>query len=242
MVSVLRFHEISESTHTILNPFTEPKVDLLGEIVGMSPGVRMLDLASGKGEMLCRFGQRHGISGTGVDVYEPFVTYARDRAVELEVADRISFGLAEAAAYARSVDQHDVVACIGATWIGDGLAGTLDLMRPLVRPKGFALVGECYRMPTGPPTAGGDGADLPGVLQIVEARGFELVEMVLANHDEWDRYATSQWLNVARWLDANPDDPDAEGVRQMRDDSRRDYFEKDRDHLGWGVFVLRPVA
>ena len=240
MVSVLRFHEISESTHQVLNPFSDAKVDLLGEIVGLSSAVRMLDLASGKGEMLCRYGRRFGISGTGVDVYEPFVTQARERAVELEVADRIKFEVGEAAAYARSAGPHDVVSCIGATWIGNGLAGTLALIRPIVQPHGFALVGDVYRTPTGHSES--EGHDLPGVLETVEAGGFELVEMVLANRDDWDRYATSQWLNVARWLDGNPDDPDAPSVRQMRDESRRDYLRRDRDHMGWGVFVLRPVG
>ena len=239
MVSVMRFHEISESSHLILNPFSEAKVDLLGEIVGLSPAVRMLDLASGKGEMLCRYSHRFGMRGTGVDVYEPFVTYARDRAVELDVADRVKFEVAEAAAYARTAEPHDVVSCIGATWIGDGTAGTLELIRPIVRRQGFVLLGDVYRMPTGSPES--EGHDLPGLLNTFEATGFELVEMVLANRDDWDRYATSQWLNVARWLDANPDDPEAPSVRQMRDESRRDYLQKDRDHMGWGVFVLRPV-
>lgn len=65
--------------------------------------------------------------------------------------------------------------------------------------------------------------------------------MVLASHDDWDRYAASQWLNVARWLDANPDDPEADDVRAIRDESRRDYLARDRPRLGWGVFVLRPA-
>ena len=72
-------------------------------------------------------------------------------------------------------------------------------------------------------------------------RGVDLVEMVLANHDTWDRYTTSQWLNVASWLDANHDDPDAADIRQRRDESRRRYMEYERRYLGWGVFVLRPM-
>jgi len=30
--------------------------------------------------------------------------------------------------------------------------------------------------------------------------------MVLASQDSWDRYAAAQWLNIRRWLDANPGD------------------------------------
>jgi hypothetical protein len=48
----------------------------------------------------------------------------------------------------------------------------------------------------------------------------DLVEMVLADANTWDRYAASRWLNVADWLRANPDDPEATEVREIRDQSR----------------------
>jgi cyclopropane fatty-acyl-phospholipid synthase-like methyltransferase len=51
----LRFHEIAEQNHRILNPFTEEKLMLLGEICELEPGMRQLDLACGKGEMLSRW-------------------------------------------------------------------------------------------------------------------------------------------------------------------------------------------
>ena len=48
----LRFHEISEQNHRILNPFSDEKLMVLGEICRLKPGTRQLDLACGKGEML----------------------------------------------------------------------------------------------------------------------------------------------------------------------------------------------
>lgn len=244
MVSVHRYHEISESTHLILNPLSDAKVDLVAEIAGLGPDTRMLDLACGRGEMLCRYAAGKGINGVGVDIWDAYIEDARTRAAELGVVDRVEFLAEEAAAYAAKAEMFDVVSVIGATWIGDGLGGTLDLIRPIARPGGFALIGDVYLMPTGRVGTGDEEGffDLPGVLDRVEASGFELVEMVLANHDDWDRYASSQWLNVARWLDAHPDDPDAPSVRETRDDSRRSYLQKDRDHMGWGVFVLRPMS
>ncbi|MFC7099113.1 hypothetical protein ACFQQB_00515 [Nonomuraea rubra] len=44
----LRFHEIAESGHRILNPLTDDKLNLLGEICDFAPGTRILDLACGK--------------------------------------------------------------------------------------------------------------------------------------------------------------------------------------------------
>lgn len=86
---------------------------------------------------------------------------------------------------------------------------------------------------------GEDFADLAGTLDRFEAASLDLVEMVLASKDDWDRYAASQWLNVADWLAANPDDPEAGEIRADRDESRRLYLTDGRDCVGWGVFVLR---
>jgi hypothetical protein len=64
----LRHHEIAETNHRILDPFTDEKLRLLGEVAGVTEGTRALDLACGKGEMLCRWAEWFGSSGVGVDL------------------------------------------------------------------------------------------------------------------------------------------------------------------------------
>lgn len=244
-ISTVGYHEISESNHRIMNPFSLDKLMLLAGICGLAGGDQVLDLASGKGEMLCRFAERREIAGVGVDNHPPFVAAARARAEELGVADAVRFVEADAGDPACVDGTFDVVACIGATWIGAGLAGTLRLMEGWRRPGGWLLVGEPYWIEEPPAElrrANEDGqtfASLAGTLDRFESAGVELVEMVLASHDDWDRYAASQWLNVAGWLAANPAHPDAASVRERRDRARRDYLSGERRCFGWGVFVLR---
>lgn len=245
MVDVHRYHQISESTHRVMNPLAVEQVALLREICALQPGQRMLDLASGKGEMLCQYASRHGISGVGIDTFPPYTLEARARAAELGVADALEFVEGDAATHAADPGSFDVVSCIGASWIGGGLVGTLELMRRPRRDDGWILMGEPYVRNDPAPDVrelvceGGDFVDLGGTLARFEEAGLDLVEMVLATEETWDRYATSQWLNVARWLDEHPEDPDAHDVREIRDHSRRSYLEHGRHHLGWGVFVLR---
>lgn len=242
----LRHHEIAEADHRILNPFTESKVDLLGELCRLRPGMRVLDLACGKGEMLARWSAAHGVTGVGVDLSDYFLLAAERRAAELRVPDRLTFVRGDAAAYPAEQNAFDVVACIGATWIGGGLAGTLDLMRPALKPDGLLLVGEPYwtdEPPAGAAEAlGTDGiTSLIGTLDLFEANGCELVEMVHADPDSWDRYMAAQWRTIADWLRANPGDPEAQAMRDFAERSRRSYMAYGRRYLGWGVFVLRVV-
>lgn len=243
----LRYHEICEANHRILNPLTAAKLELLGEIVRLSPGDRMLDLACGKGEALCQWSHRYGISGTGVDTSSVFLSAAEERAAELGVADRVDFVGADASTYQADPASYDLVSCMGATWIGGGLVGTIELMRRAVKPTGLLLIGEVYwaePMPDAALTALGmqrdDFASLVGTLDRFEGAGCELVEMVLADGDSWDRYCAAQWWTVNRWLNDNPDHEDVAEVREILQQSRRSHLEYGRRYLGWGVFVVRP--
>ncbi len=246
MVSVHRYHEISESSDRIMNLLSLERLLLVADICHIDSGMRVLDLASGKREMLCQLAAKFGATGIGIDIYPPVVADARARAEEFGIAGAVDFIEGHAAEVQDLGATFDVVSCIGATWIGSGLSGTLALMKRWVDPRGWILVGEVYWAE--PPSEelamrrGQEFADLAGTLGIFEAAGVDLVEMVLATSDDWDRYAASQWLNVSDWLNANPDDPDAPEIRETRDRSRRQYLSEERGCLGWGVFVGRAPA
>ena len=146
-MDIVRQHEISEAEHRILNPFSDEKLMLLGEVCRLRAGQRQLDLACGKGEMLCRWAARFGIEGLGVDISELFLAAARKRAEELGVADRVRFEAGDAGRFEADAASRDIVSCIGATWIGGGLAGTIELMRPALRP-GYFPGPQLFRRPS----------------------------------------------------------------------------------------------
>src|SRR6478735_2592197 len=81
----LRYHAISECSHRILDPFTDEQLATLGRALDLRPGSSVLDLACGKGELLCTWARDHGIVGTGVDLNPPFIDAARERAASLGV-------------------------------------------------------------------------------------------------------------------------------------------------------------
>ena len=242
----LALHEIAEAGHRILNPFTDAQLMTLGSVARVAPSTRILDLACGKGELLCRWAREFGCSGVGVDISEVFLAAARRRAEELSVGDRVAFRRGDAGTYAVDPASFDVASCLGATWIGGGVVGTVALLRRAVGPGGLLLVGEPYWAERPPEEAyeaigcePGEFADLPGLLDRFEAAGAELVEMVLADGASWDRYAAAQWWTLREWLDSHGGDPRAGEVRAFLDAARRTHLTYQRRYLGWGVFVLR---
>jgi len=243
----LRHHEIAEANHRILNPFTQAKLRLMGEVCGVGPGTRVLDLACGKGEMLSRWAEWFGSSGVGVDLSEVFLAAARDRAAELGVDERVTFVQGDAGAYAGEAGAFDIASCLGATWIGGGLAGTMALLRPAVHERGLLVVGEPFYLEEPPAEAvaawgfaADDYTSLAGTAQRLEECGLQLLEMVLADGDSWDRYEASQWRTIADWLERDPGDPDHDAMRRFLDGNRERYLQWGRRYLGWGVFVTRP--
>jgi len=251
-VDLHRSFTIRESTHRIHNPLDDTKLAVLGAALRLPPDATVLDLACGSGEMLCTWARDHRITGVGVDISTAFLAGARARAAELGVADRVAFVHGDAAGHVAATPV-DVAACLGATWIGDGVPGTVDLLRRSLRPGGLMLVGHPYwrREPADEETvracsatAKDDFRPLDELVAEFGGLGCDVVEMVLADQDSWDRYAAAQWLNTRRWLDGNPDD---ELAGRMREELRTAAFRHaryQREYLGWGVFALmdRPAG
>ena len=71
-----------------------------------------------------------------------------------------------------------------------------------------------------------------------ERPGYDVVEMVLADREGWDRYESAKWLNMRRWLEENPDDDFAEEGRTHLSSEPTRYASYTREYVGWGVFAL----
>ncbi|MEV8314685.1 methyltransferase domain-containing protein [Streptomyces sp. NPDC059900] len=241
-----RIFTIRESSHRLHNPITPGKLAALGQALHLAPGTRVLDLASGSGEMLCTWARDHAVTGTGVDISTAFTEKARARAAELGVTDRVTFVHDDASGFVAD-EPVDLAACVGATWIGGGVAGTVELLGRSLRSGGLMLIGEPYwrrEVPdqeTAEACQAGSKEDfllLPELIEQFGDLGYDVVEMVLADQDSWDRYQAAQWLNMRRWLDGNPDDELAAEVRAELTTGPARYTRYLREYLGWGVFAL----
>ena len=247
-MDIPRIFTITESAHRIHNPITPEKLATLGAALRLEAGAQVLDLGSGSGEMLCTWARDHGVGGVGVDMSQLFTEQAKLRAQELGVADKITFIHGDAAGFV-SNEKVNVAACVGATWIGGGVAGTVKLLSRSLRARGIILIGEPYwrQLPPTEEVAKGclansisDFLILPELLASFGRLGCDVVEMVLADQDGWDRYEAAKWLTMRRWLEANPDDELAKAVRTQLTTEPERYAAYTREYLGWGVFALMP--
>lgn len=245
-MDIPRIFTISESEHRIHNPFTPEKYATLGRVLRMKPGSRILDLGSGSGEMLCTWARDHGINGTGIDMSPLFTAQAKQRAEELGVSEHVHFIHNDAAGYVTD-EKCDVAACVGATWIAGGVAGSVKLLAKSLKPGGMILIGEPWwrQVPATDEIAQACGVSsrddfltLPGLVASFDELDYDVVEMVLADQEGWDRYEAAKWLTMRRWLEANADDDFADEVRAELTLAPKRHVTYAREYFGWGVFAL----
>jgi len=245
-LDIPRIFNITESAHRIHNPLTPEKLATLGAALRLEWGTRVLDLGSGSGEMLCTWARDYGIMGVGIDMSQLFSQQAKLRAEDLGVADRVEFIHGDAVGYVAD-EKVGVAACLGATWIGGGVVGTIELLAKSLRSEGIILIGEPYwlRLPPTQEVAKGCFANsisdflmLPELLASFGELDYDVVEMVLADQEGWDRYEAAKWLTMRRWLAANPSDDFAKEVRAKLALEPKRYAAYTREYLGWGVFAL----
>ncbi len=245
-MDIPRIFNITESAHRIHNPFTPEKLATLGSALRLKAGTRVLDLGSGSGEMLCTWARDFSIVGTGIDMSQLFSEQAKLRAEELGVTNKVKFIHDDAADYVAE-EKVGVAACLGASWIGGGVAGTINLLMKSLSSGGIILIGEPYwhQLPPSEEVAKNCHANsisgfliLPELLGSFGDLGYDVVEMVLADQDNWDRYEAAKWFTMRRWLEENPNDEFQKEVRAHLTSEPKRYAAYTREYLGWGVFAL----
>jgi protein-L-isoaspartate O-methyltransferase len=238
-----RYYVVAEATHEIQNPTSREKLLLLGTRLGLGPGSRVLDIASGRGGPAVLLAEAFGCTVHGIEIAPEFHEVAVARAADAGVAELVSFELGDGAAAAFEREFYDAALCIGASFVFGDLAETVDALAPAVRPGGHVAVGEPYwrRLPL--PEDYEDRRDLwtslEGTVVVFETSGLPVVSVIASSEGDWDRYETLHWQAVEDWLAANADDPDASDIRTRHERSKRTYLRYGREYVGWAIFIGR---
>ncbi len=238
------WYAVVERRHELQNPTSPEKIRLLGERLALGPGSRVIDLAAGRGGPALILAGMFGCRITCVERAGEFAAAARERVAAARLGDLIDVVHADARAFPLERRSYDAALCLGASFVWDGVPGTLAALAPAVRPGGFVAVGEPYwrawPLPDGfEPVPGEDFLPLPETVARFEASDLPVVTMIAASSDDWDRYETLHWLALEEWLHENPGHPEAAAFREHGASRRARYLRWRRDLLGWAIFVGR---
>jgi precorrin-6B methylase 2 len=233
------YYAVAERDHELQNPTSPEKIRLLGESLRLSPASEVLDVAAGRCGPATILAREFGCRITAIERAPEFVAAARERVATAGLAHRIEIVEQDAAQADLGRGRYDVAMCLGASFVWDGLAGTLAALAQAARDGGAVVVGEPYwrRWPLP------EGIDHQGYVTLGETvRRFEAADLapeglIASSEDDWDRYETLHWRALEEWLETNRDDPDGPRIRELHERYRDEYLSWGRDLLGWAIFV-----
>ena len=233
------FFAVAERDHELQNPTSREKLLRLGEVMRLNSTSRVLDVACGQGGPALVLAGSSGCAIVGVERSSEFVQVARTRVAEAGLSDRVEVIEADARGFRLEPESFDVALCLGATFIWEGLEGTLAALSPAVRPGGYLAVGEpfwrSWPLDRATPDEGYTG--LSETVDRFERDELTLVGLIASSEDDWDAYESLHWRALEEWLATNSGDPDAAKIRRQHADARARYLRFERDLLAWAIFV-----
>ncbi len=207
---------IAHNDHFINDPMSADKLRSLGEQLRLGPGHEILDLASGSSGPAIVLAEAFGCRFTCVDWSPTFIRAARERVQTRGLAELIEVIEADASTFAFEAERYDVVMCLGATWIFNGMPDILGALAPGVKSGGHVVVGDVYRMSDADPVTDVFRFSFHELLDQFDEHGLPVVAYMRASEDDWDRYQSEGARNYVDWLDAHPNHQDAAQVRAVR--------------------------
>ena len=141
-----KYRGITHLDHLVCNPTSEAKVDELVELLDLKPGQRVLDVACGKAELLCRIAERWGADCVGVDISPWEVKAAHEKIGARNLSESVDVFEGDGAEYEAPDHSFELAMCIGATWVWGGYRGTIDALSKLTAPGGLIAIGEPFEL------------------------------------------------------------------------------------------------
>lgn len=242
MLTFFDLVDISEKYMDIINPSSREKLLKIGSVIGLKPGQRVLDLGCGFGETLALWADVYGINGVGIDIRKAACERAVRKMIDRGLSDRIEIVCQDAASYVFEHGSFDAAVCIGATFIWpDGFRDTLQVLSSAVKSSGRLVIGEAtWRNSRVPPELAlkEKFPTEPELLQIIREEEAELLYVIHASQDDWDRYESDNWYGLIRWLEENPGHPDALQVAQHLHTTQEEYLTVGREFYQWALYAL----
>ncbi len=211
---------------------------------------RFVDIGAGKA-VLCILLAMRGLECDAVERSSLMAADARRRIAALPdraAAARVTVVEQDAVEFIGRVrdGRYAGAACIGSTHALGGLVPTLDALRRIVRPAGWALIGEgfwerppCAEYLNATGIEPGEFTSLARLADTARAHGWDAHQTLTAAPEDWDAYEAAHARAIEAHASAGPGDPGAAAMLARSRAWREAYRRWGRGTLGFALLVCR---
>ncbi len=226
---------IAESHGGLQSPLSEQLITGLGRSIGLAPGQVVLDAGAGSGAPAVLLAREFGCRVVAVESCAELVALGVDRARRAGAADLITYVRCDLAEFELEPEAYDAALCLGAAWILGGFARTAEALRTAVRSGGHVGLGDLAAATEA--AERDETLSIRGMLGALLDLGLAPVTMAQSSRADWDAYHSRMMRAVEDWIDANPEDPDLDRVRESRADAINGAL--DQRELPWALIAGR---
>ena len=190
--------------------------------------------------------KRFNVRVTAIDVHQPFLDQLGRSAQAAGLSELIVTRRASMTALECPPESVDLIWCEGAIYIVGFQAG-LRLWRPLLRPRGLAVVSECSWLTGSPPAEAAAFfkaayPDMAGVEQNIAratAEGYDVFDyFLLPQQAWWDEYYTPLQERIALLRHRAADNPELAAVL-AETEGEITVFSRFGDSYGYVFYLMR---
>lgn len=215
------------------------------------PTHRIADIGCAYARTSILIAENFGAELVGVDLDPVLVEGARERAAASPAAGRISIVHQTAIDALNSIGPFDGIVALGTSFPAGPDATTphaiFTELSLHLKPGGYLVWGDLTWIaePSEPlrqmVSISGVYASDTEWKQAAHDAGLDIVSSRLSDAEEWAQYRQTMSRDLALWLDANPDHPDAPALRKA------DYriglmYDFGAESMGFGLYVFRCPA
>jgi cyclopropane fatty-acyl-phospholipid synthase-like methyltransferase len=243
---------LSQAALPYNNPLSVAKIEAVIGLLGLSDLATVLDIGSGRSELLIRLVERYQVKALGLELDASDMQDAREQAARRIPNGRLELRECDATLFEPEPEAFDLAICLGACHIHGGFRPTMQRLAGATRPGGKILIGESYwkqeqtqeylvaLSTTALKATRDDYQTHAETVATGVSLGLIPMYACVANEDEWDCF---EWLQMhEQFALCQPDDPELPAVIARIHSWREIYLRWGRDTLGFGLYLFQKGA
>jgi ubiquinone/menaquinone biosynthesis C-methylase UbiE len=176
----------------ILHPGGPLLTKRTAEVANLRPGMKVLDVSSGRGTLAIEYAKKFGVEVVGLDISEEMVRTATERAIQAGLGSQVSFKHGDSQRLPFEADSFDAVINECAVGIPDDSQAVLNEMVRVAKPQASLVIHESTWRRSLPLSEKQDFAERYGTtplefdewMMMLQRAGFH---DVVTEFDEWSK-------------------------------------------------------